>query len=385
MVGEVGVDVKWAAAPGTVVDLSWNMDFAQAEVDRQVVNLGRFSVFFPERRTFFLESADLFDTGLDVISPFYSRRIGLDDAGAPVAVTGGARVTHRSPRSSAGAMIVHQGNSKRADGTVFGVGRYTLNVGETGRIGALVVTRHDQGLPSTASASNTAAAVDFFTRPTRTLSMRGMVSRTMTEGPGGDGWAAHVWVGNTAPWGYVGWLQEYIGQGWEPRSGFTFTRDVITTSPAFSLDLRPSWLPSGVRALRPGATAYLFHRASSGEFFSGSVRVSPIEVGFHNGGRAWFALLPEWQDLSAPFRPVPGVEIPSGRYDFTRWEAAFEHDPSANFGGGVVVSGGPYYDGNLTRTVLTTKLALSPTRCCWAPGSGTASTAWVGWIARRTW
>jgi len=72
--GDAGVDVKWAATPNTVLDLTYNMDFAQAEVDRQVVNLDRFPVFFPERRTFFLESAGLFDTGLDVISPFYSRR-----------------------------------------------------------------------------------------------------------------------------------------------------------------------------------------------------------------------------------------------------------------------------------------------------------------------
>ena len=357
--GDVGLDLKWAAAPGTVVDLSLNMDFAQAEVDRQVINLDRFSVFFPERRTFFLESANLFDTGLDIISPFYSRRIGLDDAGAPVPVTGGARLTHRSPRSSAGAMLVHQGASGGAEGTVFGVGRYSLNVGETGRIGGLVATRYDQGLSPDASASNTAAAVDFFVRPTRTLSMRGMVSQTFTEGAGGDGRAAHLWIGNSATWGYVGWLQEYIDEDWEPRSGFTFTRDVITTSPAFNLDLRPEWLPSGVRSIRPGATAYLFHRASSGEFFSGSVRVSPMQLGFQNGGRLWVAAIPEWQRLTLPFRPVPGLEIPEGRYEFTRWEAAYEHDPSANLGGSFVWSVGRYYDGHLTRTTLTTKLAVS--------------------------
>ena len=71
---DAGVDLKWAATPNTVLDLTYNMDFAQAEVDRQVVNLDRFPVFFPERRTFFLESAGLFHTGLDLISPFYSRR-----------------------------------------------------------------------------------------------------------------------------------------------------------------------------------------------------------------------------------------------------------------------------------------------------------------------
>ncbi len=131
---DAGVDVKWAATPNTVLDLTYNMDFAQAEVDRQVVNLDRFPVFFPERRTFFLESAGLFDTGLDVISPFYSRRIGLDSEGRPVPVTAGARMTHRSTKSSAGALLLRQEGVGAVDGSVFGVGRYVRNI-EHGRRG----------------------------------------------------------------------------------------------------------------------------------------------------------------------------------------------------------------------------------------------------------
>ena len=358
--GDVGLDAKWALSPATVLDLTYNMDFAQAEVDRQVVSLDRFSVFFPEQRTFFLESQGLFDTGLDVISPFYSRRIGLDRSGSPVPVTGGARVTHRSSRESAGALIVRQEGSDGSDGSVFGVGRYARNVGSTGRIGGIVATRHDDGLPPGASASNTVAAVDFFARPTRTLVTRAMLSRSVTEGVGGDGWAAHAWVGNNAPWGYVGWLQEYVGGAWEPRSGFAFARDVVVTSPAFNLDLRPEWLPPAVRALRPGATAYLYHRASTGSFFSGTVRVSPLEVGFQNGGRAWVSVIPEWQRLSGSFRPVPGLEIAPGRYEFTRWEAAFQHDPSAPVRGSARFQTGPFYDGDLHTTVVSGTLALNP-------------------------
>lgn len=358
--GEVGVDVKWAVSPATVVDLTYNMDFAQAEVDRQVVNLERFSVFFPEQRTFFLESQGLFDTGLDVISPFYSRRIGLDDSGAPVPVTGGARVTHRSSRQSAGALVVRQEGSDGSDGTVFGVGRYVRNVGQTGRIGGIVATRHDDGAGPGASAWNTVGAVDFFARPTRTMITRAMVSRSVTDGPGGDGWAAHAWIGNNATWGYMGWLQEYIGGGWEPRSGFAFARDVIVTSPAFNLDLRPSWLPGAVRSLSPGATAYLFHRASSGEFFSGTVRVSPLEARFQNGSRFWVAATPEWQRLSTAFRPIPGLEIAQGRYEFTRWEAAYEHDPSAPLRGSARFQTGAFYDGRLHTSVVSGTVALTP-------------------------
>ena len=204
--GDVGIDLKWAATPNTVLDLTYNMDFAQAEVDRQVVNLDRFPVFFPERRTFFLESAGLFDTGLDVISPFYSRRIGLDSEGRPVPVTAGARMTHRSTKSSAGALLLRQEGVGPVDGSVFGVGRYVRNIGATGRLGGMVATRHDQGLPAGASALNTVAAVDWFFRPTTNLFARGMVSQAQLRRSmlwawyrgGGNRWAVTQRNGDAA-------------------------------------------------------------------------------------------------------------------------------------------------------------------------------------------
>ena len=361
--GDVGIDLKWAATPNTVLDLTYNMDFAQAEVDRQVVSLARFPVFFPERRTFFLESAGLFHTGLDLVSPFYSRRIGLDSEGRPVPVTAGARVTHRSTRSSAGALLLRQEGVEPADGSVFAVGRYVRNVGEMGRLGGLgglVATRHDQGLPTGASALNTVAAVDWFFRPKTNLFTRGMVSRSFTEGSGGDGWAAHAIVGNYAPWGYIGWLQEYVGPRWEPRSGFRFTNDVVVTSPAFTLDLRPDWLPEWVRSYAPGATVYFFNEASSGDFFSGSVSVRPLTFLLQNGGEVAVSVRPEWQRFEEPFRPIPGLVVPPGRYSFARWAAAASYDPSANVTGSASFTIGPFYDGSLDKSELSAKVVISP-------------------------
>lgn len=357
---DVGIDLKWAATPNTVLDLTYNMDFAQAEVDRQVVNLDRFSVFFPERRTFFLESAGLFDTGLYVISPFYSRRIGLDSEGLPVPVTAGARLTHRSTVSSAGALLVRQEGVGPVDGSVFAVGRYVRNLGATGRLGGLVTTRHDQGLAADASSLNTVAAVDWFFRPTTNLFMRGMVSRSFTEGSGGDGWAAHAIVGNYAPWGYMGWLQEYVGPQWEPRSGFRFTNDVIVTSPAVILDLRPDWLPEWARSYTPGVTFFFFNEASSGDFFSGFVNVRPLTLLLENGGEVAVWIRPEWQRFEEPFRPIPGLIVTPGHYRFTRWTASASYDPSANVTGSASFTIGPFYDGSLEKSELSAKVILSP-------------------------
>lgn len=90
----IGGDAKVAISSGLNLDLTVNPDFSQVEVDQQVTNLTRFAVLFPERRQFFLENADLFSGfGLSRVNPFFSRRIGLDDNGAPIPIQFGARLS----------------------------------------------------------------------------------------------------------------------------------------------------------------------------------------------------------------------------------------------------------------------------------------------------
>lgn len=95
-IGDIGAgfDAKIALTSSLNLDLTVNPDFSQVEVDRQVTNLSRFSIFFPERRNFFLENSDLFSSyGTPSIRPFYSRRIGLDPDGNTLPIIAGARVT----------------------------------------------------------------------------------------------------------------------------------------------------------------------------------------------------------------------------------------------------------------------------------------------------
>jgi hypothetical protein len=91
---DAGFDAKVAVTSSMNLDLTVNPDFSQVEVDRQQTNLTRFSLFFPERRTFFLENADLFTSfGTPPARPFFSRRIGLDRSGLPIPILFGARLS----------------------------------------------------------------------------------------------------------------------------------------------------------------------------------------------------------------------------------------------------------------------------------------------------
>jgi hypothetical protein len=86
---DFGFDAKIGISTAMNLDLTYNPNFSQVEVDRQITNIDRFELFFPEKRQFFLENSDLFSGfGYPTVTPFFSRRIGLD---APVLA--GARLS----------------------------------------------------------------------------------------------------------------------------------------------------------------------------------------------------------------------------------------------------------------------------------------------------
>src|SRR5436853_1277533 len=115
---KVGGEIKWAINPNMVLDITANTDFAQADADLQVNNVSRFSVFFPEKRQFFLENASLFSPTIQMaidgsggfmhLQPFFSRTIGLDDDGNPIPIIAGGRFVNRSSKRNYGAIIMRQ-------------------------------------------------------------------------------------------------------------------------------------------------------------------------------------------------------------------------------------------------------------------------------------
>ena len=108
--GDFGMDAKVGVGSGLTLDLTYNTDFAQVEADEQQINLDRFSLFFPEKRAFFLENAGLFSVGEGGsfwgpdIEMFFSRRIGIGEGGARVPILGGGRITGSFAGMKVGAL-----------------------------------------------------------------------------------------------------------------------------------------------------------------------------------------------------------------------------------------------------------------------------------------
>jgi hypothetical protein len=100
-----GGDIKYSLTPGLTLDMTYNTDFAQVEVDEQQVNLDRFNLFFPEKRPFFLENAGQFSVGSPgEVDLFFSRRIGIGANGSLVPIIGGSRVSGKIGQTNVGLL-----------------------------------------------------------------------------------------------------------------------------------------------------------------------------------------------------------------------------------------------------------------------------------------
>lgn len=101
----IGGDIKYSLTPGLTLDMTYNTDFAQVEVDEQQVNLDRFNLFFPEKRPFFLENAGQFSVGSPgEVDLFFSRRIGIGTNGSLVPIIGGSRVSGKIGQTNVGLL-----------------------------------------------------------------------------------------------------------------------------------------------------------------------------------------------------------------------------------------------------------------------------------------
>ncbi|RMG62227.1 MAG: hydrolase [Bacteroidetes bacterium] len=140
-----GIDAKMGLTPTLNLDLTVNPDFSQVEVDRQVTNLDRFELFFPERRRFFLENNDLFaNYGTFSIRPFFSRRIGLD---APVRA--GARLSGNLDRNwRLGLLNMQTGATDALSAANFTVASLQRKVFARSNAGMFLVNKNLTGLPT---------------------------------------------------------------------------------------------------------------------------------------------------------------------------------------------------------------------------------------------
>jgi hypothetical protein len=349
---EVGGDLKTALSPNLTLDLTVNTDFAEAEVDDQRVNLTRFPLFYPERRSFFVERAGTFDvkTGeIDLL--FNSRRVGLTPEGEPVRLLAGARLvgqaggwdvglfdvqTGETPsgarenlgvlrarrpllnqRSWAGLMLTSRVTSDSGQVALGGDGE--LHLGGDDYVGfALAVLAGDAGLG-----------------PNDGVLPRGAL-RLLAERRRNRGMWYRAGVATT-------------GARYAPALGYVERDDAIQPL----AEIGYGWVvsPAG-HQVRAGLSSSFAYRNAAGTF-DGSVASGVLEYE-PPGGKLWtLTLTRQEDDLLLPFTPVPGASVPAGRHiaSFAELKLKPSTGPRAVVGGSV--RAGEYYDGRLYSLLLS--------------------------------
>ncbi|GAB4025682.1 carbohydrate binding family 9 domain-containing protein [Spirosoma koreense] len=372
---KLGGDLKWAINPNTVLDLTFNTDFAQADVDRQVNNLTRFSVLFPERRAFFLENASLFGAGLAgnnntgeggsmVIQPFFSRTVGLatlpDGTSTPVPIDAGARLVYRSLNRNYGGMLIRQRGIPGSPTTDFAVARYVENVGGQNRIGGLVTLKSTHATDSSATRQNMTIALDGFFRLSQALAYNAMVTSTLGSTDNDRGVSAYSQFIYRTNQLVAWWTESLVTRNFNPAMGFVSRNDVIATTPGVYLVERGKWLPKWIRSFEPGAFMELYHKASTGYLQEAQYNFNPLWLTFQNGGNLGLFVNPTFQRLDdGDYRPL-GLAIESGKYRYVRYTMMFSTDPSKKISFQFNGETGRYYDGSLNYGRASMVLAPIP-------------------------
>jgi hypothetical protein len=343
---EVGADLKFGLTPSLTLDLTYNTDFAQVEVDEQRTNLTRFPLFFPEKRPFFLENAGTFSAGTpQAVELFFTRRIGIDSVGRPVPIVGGGRVSGRAAGLTVGMLqLFTESLGSGPPAMSYTVARVSRELSARSRVGVVAVQRM---ATSDANDHNRTYGIDGRIGAGQNWTFDWWGSKTETPGRRGDDFAYSARAGyQTGDWNNgIRFVQ--VGDAFNPEVGF------LNRSGGYRF-----YEASFMRLVRAPSIAWLKqwnphsnfrgYYGLDGFYQSGQWHVDVTEVEFANGGRFGPELNFYHEGLQAPFEISPGVILPAGSYDYPSPGLDLSTNPSSPVSLTLRGDFGPFYDGTRT-------------------------------------
>ena len=361
---KLGGDIKWALNSNAVLDLTFNTDFAQADIDRPINNTSRINVFFPERRQFFLENASLFafnagPGGVDAggsmrIQPFFSRAIGRADNNLAAPISAGGRYVHRSVKRNYGAMLMRQQKSYETPTTNFFVGRFSENIGKQNRIGGLLTIKNRP------DKTNIMGTVDGFFRFNTVHSLNTMFSYSEDTNSGDQGMAGIAQYYYTTNDWKAWWTESVVTEKFRPEMGFVSRSNVIGTTPGVIRFFRKGVpLKKWIRAYEPSLAAEFYHQASSGKLIERQFNIRPLYLNLQNGGYIGYRSSFVKQNLFSTFNPL-GIKISEGTYNYSRHRFFASSDPSKKLSLNFSADIGSYFNGDLQAYDMKLKFVPIP-------------------------
>jgi hypothetical protein len=341
---EAGADLKYGVTQSLTLDLTYNTDFAQVEVDEQRTNLTRFPLFFPEKRPFFLENAGIFSAGTpQAVDLFFSRRIGIDSLGQPLPIIGGGRLTGRVGDVTVGALqIFTESRAGIQDAMSYSVLRAAHELATRSRVGVIAVQR----MATEATGDwNRVYAVDGRIGIGEASTVDWWGARSARPGADGDAGAFSArFAYQTKSWENNGRIIQ-VGRDFDPQVGFLNRRGgyryvdgtILWKTRSVHLPLVKEWLPH---------IGYRGYYGLDGFWQEGRIHLDLTEFDFSNGGRIGPEVNVEHQGLTQPFAIASTVTLPVGSYDYTSMGFDLATNPSAPLTLTLRADVGGFYNGH---------------------------------------
>lgn len=351
------LDVTQRVGSNALASLTVNTDFAETEVDTRRVNLTRFPLFFPEKRTFFLEGADIFDFGLGLsgeVVPFFSRRVGIDD-GVQVPIRAGLKLNGRSSGTSYGVLAVRTGDTD------------TLNTGT--QLAALRVKRDVLGESSvgfiatlgdpTSRAGSWLAGPDLTYRNSRFRGDKNLLIGAWALGVGrsdlrGDRSAVGLKIDYPNDRWDIAASYKRIGESFDPSLGFVPRSGVHLVAASANWQPRPKQPIAGMHIRQCFWENELSYAAGlTGAWQSYRYFMAPVNCRLESGDRFEFNIVPTGERLAAPFEIADGITLPAGAYHFQRYRIEGGLAQKRRLNAQATIWFGGFYNGHLTQYQLT--------------------------------
>ncbi len=349
-----GLDLKYGLTSNLTADLTYKTDFAQVEADQEQVNLTRFSLFFPEKRPFFLEGAGQFDFGIprpSFFRPpplllFYSRRIGLEEGHAIPIITGGKITGKMGPYGigllnvltdnfHTGPLVTEPDDIVDVSRTNYSVLRVTRDLLSGSSIGAIAINKQD------ADTYNRAGGLDFAYRPNDSIDVRGLWARTYEAEVSGKNDA--MYFGGTWRNSLLRFNGTYtfIGEAFNPEAGFVRRQG----SRRFRGQMRFTPWPKkfGIRRIFMGPEVdYILNQDDELE-----TREFSLTNWFQLEQGSWInvEIRRTSEFLDEDFEIRDDVIIPIGDYDLTTFRTMIDTDEGRKISGRFGANYGTFFNG----------------------------------------
>jgi hypothetical protein len=369
-----GVDLFYNVTPSLKLTATVNTDFGETEVDARQINLSRFSLLFPEKRSFFLEGAGVFSfastgpqaaggipaTGADVF-PFFSRQIGLL-RGEEVPLDGGVKLTGTIGRTDIGVLGVRTRDVSIVDDKNFFVARLKRNLFQQSYVGVLFTNGHPaQQQSSRTYGADLRLATSRFLGDSRNLVVNAYASRSVNEGRSGNDWSYGFSADYPNDRFDAQVIFREIQEHFTPGLGFVQRNNVRLLRLAGSYNPRPTFL--NILQMFHDVYYTRFTRLDTGEVESWDLYVTWLDWHFRSGDNihGTFDFNPTYERLFEPFEISPGVVLSPGEYRFTRFKAnPFSTATRRRLSGSLNVTWGNYWSGKAEQVTTSVTFKAPP-------------------------